>query len=108
MACLLECDTLRHKMGRASRQIALQHSMPYVTEIYEAIYKELCEKTRPGWLSYLHPIPILTPDWTVLRAKAMALQSAGLKCAMRSTKTFDQKAKQVFTPIIEFLQSRLP
>lgn len=94
MAQLLLSEDLRLEMGNASRQIALQHSLPRVAEQYEAIYLRSREKFHPAWFSYLK----MTLAW----------QGAGFNRTLNSTRALDQSARKMFAPIIKRLQNRLP
>jgi len=94
IARLLRSRALRLEMGNASRQIALQHSLPRVAEQYEAIYIRLREKFRPARFSY----PKI----------ALAWQGAGFTRTLNSTRTLDQSARKMFAPIFKWMRHRLP
>jgi 1,2-diacylglycerol 3-alpha-glucosyltransferase len=54
MVYLLRSETLRQKMGSASRRNVMQHNLSCVTERCEEIYWKLFGKARPGWIANLH------------------------------------------------------
>lgn len=94
MARLLRSEDLRLEMGNASRQIALQHGLPRVAELYEAIYLRLCKKFRPAWFSY----PKI----------ALAWQGAGFDRTLNSMRALDQSAGKVFAPLLKWMRNRMP
>lgn len=91
---LLRSEALRQEMGNASRQIALQHSLPRVAEQYEAIYLRLCEKFRPAWFSY--------------PKVAMAWQGAGFKYTWGSMQAWNQSTRKVFAPLVRWFRRWRP
>lgn len=93
MARLLHSKDLCLEMGNASRQIALQHSLPHVAEQYESIYLRLREKHRPDWFSY----PRMSLTW----------QGVGLNHSLNSIRSVKQSVGKMFTPILKWVQTSL-
>lgn len=94
IAHLLQSSHLCETMGKASRQLALQHNIHIIAEKYEKLYFMVCEKYQPAWFSY----PKLT----------LALQEVGTKQFPALLKTIKGSSHFLFKPSLLWGRQRKP
>lgn len=105
---LIQSVELRHAMGRESRRLALQHSLPEVAQAYERLY-QLVHAQSP--LPLLSRIPKkLDPAvaWSALRSEGLALKDAGAERVWEISRMLRRWGKRAFVPVVEQVRNGLP
>lgn len=108
MTQLIQSVELRHYMGRKSRSLALQHSLPKISLAYECLYQDVIAKSPQSVLVRLPKA--LSPDvvWSAFYAEGQALKDAGVERVWEISKALRQWTWQTFAPIVEQVRNGLP
>jgi glycosyltransferase involved in cell wall biosynthesis len=108
MTQLIQSAELRLAMGRESRRLALQHSLPEVAQEYEGQYQQIIAQAPQPLLSFLPKM--LNPDviWAALFDEGQALKDAGAEWVWEISKALRRWTWKTFAPVVDQVRNGLP
>ncbi|MEA2007557.1 MAG: glycosyltransferase [Chloroflexota bacterium] len=104
---LLQSSTLRRAMGRESRRLALQHSMPEIAQAYERLYEQVCSQPPPPLLSRIPKKLDPSVAWSAFQAESQALKDAGVEKVWEVSRALRRWGEKAFTTVVEQVHNGL-
>jgi glycosyltransferase involved in cell wall biosynthesis len=108
MTQLIQSVELRHYMGRKSRSLALQHSLPKISQAYERLYQDAIAKSPRSVLTHLTKALSHEEVWSAFYAEGQALKNAGVERVWEISEALQQWTWQTFAPVVEQVRNGLP
>lgn len=107
IAQLIESRELCDAMGRESRRLALQHSLPNISQDYEYLYQRISAQSTRSLLSRIPKILNPTVVWSVFHAEGQALKDTGVEKVWEISQALSRWGKRVFAPAVEQVRNGL-
>lgn len=107
-ASLLSSADLRWEMGRASRRLALEHSLPVAAQAYEDLYEQAMLQAQPPLLSRVPRELDPAVAWSSFLAEGQAIKEAGVERFWEVSKALQYWAEKAFAPVVEQVRNGLP
>lgn len=105
---LLQSSTLRRAMGRESRRLALQHSMPEIAQAYERLYEQVRSQAPRPLLSRIPTKLDPAVAWSAFRAESQSLKDAGALKVWEVSRALRRWGEKTFAPVVTQVRNGFP
>jgi glycosyltransferase involved in cell wall biosynthesis len=107
IAQLFQSTKLLNAMGKESRRLALQHSLPNISQEYEYLYQRISAQPPRSLLSRIPKTLNPTVVWSTFHAEGQALKDTGVEKVWEISQALNRWGKRAFGPAVEQVRNGL-